>query len=255
MIRTLIVEENSLARLGIRSILGRHAASLEIDEAASSTALTARLRARYYELIIAEPAQSGRVDTTLVARLRATSPWSAVLVYTALDELTFGVDAIRAGAKGYLMKSASHVELKAAVKRVAGGQVYLSKALAAEFKAGVRKYDRRHMPHDTFSRREFEVFSMAVCGMTTVESAQVLEIGTEAVGVLKRSVMARLRASAPEDMAAYAVAQGLVYDCRATASALWSGRFDQEGMARPAPVPCAATQPGRSSAIIGRAMP
>jgi DNA-binding NarL/FixJ family response regulator len=111
MIRTLIVEENGLARLGLRAILDRHVISLEIDEAASGADLMLKLRARYYELIIVEPALFGGSDTTLIKRLRETSPWSAVLVLTALDELTFGVDAIRAGAMGYLMKTATPGEL------------------------------------------------------------------------------------------------------------------------------------------------
>jgi DNA-binding NarL/FixJ family response regulator len=257
MIRTLIVEENGLARLGIRSILDRQVHTLEIDEAASRPDLTARLQSRYYELIIVEPALAGGADTALIKLLRATSPWSAVLVFTELDELTFGVDAIRAGARGYLMKSASRDELKAAVKRVGSGQIYLSEALAAEFSTGLRKYDARNKPHDAFSRREFQVFSMAVCGMTAVECGQVLQVSTDTIGVLRRRVMARLHAHTPQDMAGYATAQGLMPACRATASALWAGRYSQDAMERPAPAParCAATQPGRSAAIIGRAMP
>jgi two-component system invasion response regulator UvrY len=255
MIRTLLVEENGLARLGTRSILGRSAHSLEIDEAASILDLMLKLRARYYELIIVEPALCGGADTNLVRRLRETSPWSTVLVFTILDELTFGVEAIRQGARGYLMKSASGDELEAAVKRVGRGHIYLSKALAADFTTGLRKYDTRHLPHDSLSRREFQVFSMTVCGMTGVECAEVLGTGTDTIGVLRRRVMARLPAATPQDMVAYATTQGLMHECRATASALWSGRFCQTGMGRPAPAHCAATQSARSEAIIGRAMP
>jgi DNA-binding NarL/FixJ family response regulator len=235
MIRTLIVEENGLARLGLRTILDRHAISLEIDEASSSADLMLKLRSRYYELIIVEPALSGGSDAALIKRLREMSPWSAVLVLTAMDELTFGVDAIRAGAKGYLMKSASPGELKAAVKRVGSGQVYLSKALAAEFNEGLRKYDRRNQPRENFSQREFQVFSMLVCGLTAVESAHVLEVSLDTIGALRRRVMARLHAAGPQDMIDYAVAQGLIHDCRATCSALWSGRYAQEAVDRPAP--------------------
>jgi DNA-binding NarL/FixJ family response regulator len=235
MIRTLIVEENGLARLGIRSVLDRHAISLEIDEAASSTDLVLKLRARYYELIIVEPALSGGSDTALVKRLCETSPWSAVLVLTGLDELTFGVDAIRAGAKGYLMKSAAPDELEAAVKRVGSGQVYLSKALAAAFREGLHKYDRRNQPRENFSQREFQLFSMVVCGMTAVECAQVLEVSLDTIGALRRRVMARLHAATPQQLREYAVAHGLMNDCRATCSALWTGRFVQEAVERPAP--------------------
>jgi DNA-binding NarL/FixJ family response regulator len=265
MIRTLIVEESAVARLGLRSILDGHATRLEIDEAASSADLAIKLRERYYELIIVEPVfYGGCSGAALVKRVCESSPWSAVLVFTGLDELTFGVRAIRDGARGYLMKSATRDELRAAVKRVGSGQLYLSKALAAEFSTGMRKYDTRRPPHETFSKREFQVFSMAVGGMTAVESAQVLEMSLETIGAIKRRVMVRLQAATPHDLVSYAVAQGLTYECGATCSTLWSARFSQDRMERPAagaslaawPAPARrATQAGKSAAIIGREMP
>jgi DNA-binding NarL/FixJ family response regulator len=234
MIRTLIVEESAVARLGIHSLLGRQAQSLEIDEASSRMEVVTALCARYYELIIVEPKMSGGSAASLIKQLRDNSPWSDVLVFTALDELTFGVDAIRNGAKGYLMKNCTADQFRAAVKRVSSGQVYLSAALAAEFATGLRKYDRRSKPHDTFSKREFEVFSMAVCGMTPIESAHILQMGTDTIGAFRRSAMAKLNVSTPHGMVQYAAAQGLLDQCRTTCSALWSGRFDQDCVDRPA---------------------
>ena len=234
MIRTLVVEEIGVARLGIRSLLGRQAESLEIDEAASRMELFTRLCARYYELIIVEPAMSGGTATSLIRQLRENSPWSDLLVFTALDELTFGVEAIRKGAKGYLMKTCTGDEFRTAVKRVAGGRVYLSAALAAEFAAGLRKYDRRRKPHDTFSKREFQVFAMAVCGMTPIESAHILQMSTDTIGAFRRGVMAKLDETTLQGMVRYATAQGLMGECRATCGALWSGRFGQGCVDRPA---------------------
>lgn len=234
MIRTLIVEESGVARLGMRSLLARHPQALEIDEAASRMELITRLCARYYELIILEPKMAGGSGTSLVRQLREQSPWSDILVFTALDELTFGVGAMRKGVKGYLMKSASPDEFRTAVRRVAGGQVYLSTALAAEFATGLRKYDIRNKPHDTFSKREFQVFAMAVCGMTAIESAHLLQMSTETIGAFKRSVMDKLQAATLHDMVRYADSERLVEDCRSTCSALWSARFGQAYLERPA---------------------
>src|SRR6476469_9192095 len=84
MIRTLIVEESCVGRLGIRSLLDRQCHPLEVDEAASSAELMAKLRERYYEFIIVEPAMSGTAGTALVKQLCESSPWSDVLVYTEL---------------------------------------------------------------------------------------------------------------------------------------------------------------------------
>ena len=248
MIRTLVAEADPVARLGIRAILGMGADALEIDEAGSHAALLERLRERYYELIIVEPAMRGAGES-LVRRLRELSPWSDILVFTALDELAFGIEAIRQGAKGYLMKTARQDELKAAVRRVAAGKPYLSKVLSEEFAAGARKHDTRKKPHEGLGKREFQVFSLAVCGMTVLESAQILGLSAETVGGLKRSVMDRLQAPMPQDLVAYAMAQGIDADCRATCGGLWIGRYG-EAAATPSP----ASQFASSAAGIGLAI-
>jgi DNA-binding NarL/FixJ family response regulator len=227
MIRTLMAETDPVGRLGIRSLLGMRANALEIDEAGSETELLSKLRERYYELIIVEPAMCNGSAAALVGRLRELSPWSDILVFTSLDELSFGVDAIRSGAKGYLMKTASRDEFTAAVKRVASGQLYFSKALAAEFFTGMRKHDARNKPHESFSTREFQVFSLAVCGMTAIEIAQILQVNTEAVGAFKKSVMFRLQVNTPHEMVEYASSQGLLWDCRSVCGALWAERYGQ----------------------------
>jgi DNA-binding NarL/FixJ family response regulator len=233
MIRTLIVEESGVGRLGIRSLLAAHPHILDIDEAASGAEMMAKLRERYYEFVIVEPALTGASGIALLKQLRTHSPWSDVLVYTKLDELTFGVDAIRNGARGYLMKNTSRDEFSAAVKRVGSGKVYLSRLLAEEFANGLRKYDTRKKPHEAFSKREFQVFSMAVCRMTLVESAHILHIRAETVRKLKQSMMDKLGASTQAELVEYASAQGLTMECRAACSLLWEARFGPDYVASP----------------------
>lgn len=261
MIRTLVVEKSGVARLGIRSLLGAQAKEMEIDEAPSVAVLLEKLAQRYYELIIVEPALCRGMGLTLVRQLHEACPWAPILVFTELDELSFGADAIRSGAKGYLMKTCHRDEFRRAVKRVGAGQLYLSDALAAEFASRVRRYDRRNKPHDSFSLREFQVFSMTVCGMTAVESAHLLQMSTEAVRGFRDSVMSRLQVSTAQDLVEYAHSQRLVDDCNWTCSALWSGRYDQGCVASPAaraPVaapfvsrPHAAIQSASSAAMMG----
>jgi DNA-binding NarL/FixJ family response regulator len=231
MIRTLIVEESGVARLGIRSLLAADPDFVDIDEAASRAEMMAKLRERYYELVIVEPAMTGETGLALLRQLRTSSSWSDVLVYTKLDELTYGVDAIRNGARGYLMKNTSRDEFGVAVTRVGKGKVYLSSLLAEEFATGLRKYDTRKKPHEAFSKREFQVFAMAVCGMTLAESAHLLYMRTETLRDLKQNVMDKLGASTQHELVEYAFAQHLVLDCRAACSLLWEARFGHDHVA------------------------
>lgn len=236
MMRTLIADRDSTTRLGIRSVLGILDSPLEIDEACNSSELIMRLHAQYYELILIEPTLLCDAPEACIKYLRNAAPWSAVLIFTELDELTHGVNTIRNGAKGYLMKTCSIDQFVAAVRRVGRGRIYLSTDLAAEFVTGLRQYDSRIQPHEALGRREFQIFSMVACRTTVAEIAHVLRMDTDTVNVFKTSMMAKLHAGTPDAIGAYACAHGLMEECQATAAALWSRRLGLDS-----PDPCLPT--------------
>lgn len=236
MIQTLIAEGDGATRLGMRSLLDTLALSLEIDEARNSAELLMRLDAGYYELIVIDPAILCTAPESCIRYLRDTAPWSDVLVFTELDELIHGVGTIRSGAKGYVMKTCGADQFVAAVRRVGSGKRYLSTALAAEFATGIRQYDNRIKPHEALGQREFQVFAMVVCRMTVVEIAHVLQLDTDTVNAFKTSAMHKLQADTHEDVNQYALAQGLLPDCQAMSSVLWSERHGATLMDRALPI-------------------
>jgi len=209
-------------RLGIRSVLRRQNIPLEVDDAASSMELATRLRSKYYELILIEPALCSESVASCIKNLRQTAHWANILVFTGLDELTYGMDAIRSGATGYVMKTASVEEFLSAVRRVGSGKRYFSAALEAEFATSTHRYDSRIQPHQTLHKRELQVIAMAVCGMTVIESATVLQMSTETVNAFKRSAMLKLHVSTLNEMINYVNSHKLMDDCRLTSRALWS---------------------------------
>lgn len=228
MIRTLVAERDGTTRLGIRSVLDMLASPLDVDEACSGSELITRLHAQYYELILIEPTLLCDAPEACIRYLRDTAPWSDVLIFTELDELTYGVATIRSGAKGYLMKTCSIEQFAAAVRRVGRGRIYLSTALAAEFATGLRQYDSRIEPHEALGQREFEVFAMMACRTTVAEMAHVLRMDTDTVNVLKTRMMDKLGAATPDAIDAYVAVHGLRATCRALAGALWSTRLGLE---------------------------
>lgn len=225
MIRTLVADRDSTTRLGIRSVLAMLDAPMDIDEAGNSAELLMRLHAHYYELILIDPTLLCEEPAACSKYLRDAVPWSDVLVFTELDELTHGVATIRAGAKGYLMKTCSMDQFAVAVRRVAHGKVYLSRALAAEFATGLRRCDSRIQPHEALGTREFQILSMLACRTTVAEMAHVLRMDTATVNAFKASLMDKLHAATPDDIDDYVSAHGLRPTCRALAGALWSARL------------------------------
>jgi two-component system invasion response regulator UvrY len=225
MIRTLVADRDSTTRLGICSVLGMLEVPMEIDEASNSSALLMRLHAHYYELILIDPTLLCDAPAACIRYLREAAPWSDVLVFTELDELTHGVGTIRGGAKGYLMKTCSMDQFAVAVRRVARGKIYLSRALAAEFATGLRRYDSRSQPHEALGTREFQILSMLARRTTVAEIAHVLRLDTATVHAFKTSVMDKLHAATPDDIDDYVSAHRLQAVCRELAGDLWSERL------------------------------
>ena len=155
------------------------------------------------------------VDITLPTRngleivkdLRATHPQVKVLVLSMHDETLYAQRALKAGARGYVMKNAPHDFLKAALIRVAEGGIVVSQAMSERilmaFSEGTkpRADDGIHSLTD----REFEIFQMIGEGKSTGEIAEALRISTKTVDVHKANMRAKLNLREGTDLTVFAV--------------------------------------------------
>jgi DNA-binding NarL/FixJ family response regulator len=221
MIRMLVADGNDTMRLGIRSVLNEHGRCMVIDEVSSTTELFMRLRARDYELVMVEPMLCGETGPRFITQLREIAPQTNILVFTALDEKSYGLRVIRNGAKGFLMKTCSADELVTAVDRVGQGKIHISTALAEEFAVALSREANQTL-HASLSHRELETFSMLACGRTITEIANGLQLSVKTVSTHKARTMAKLQISSLSELVRYAVSQGMMEDCHAICSTVSS---------------------------------
>ena len=145
----------------------------------------------------------------VIARLRALSPAAVAVAFTVLDQPETVLAAIRAGARGYLLKSASPVELLAGIRAAAAGGAPMTPVIArlvVETLAGSTTL--AELPD--LAPREREVLELLAGGATYVEIATKLGIGHGTVQGYVKTLYRKLEVSSKAEAAALAVKHGIV---------------------------------------------
>jgi DNA-binding NarL/FixJ family response regulator len=211
MIRVVVADKNETMRLGIRTLFDKHPSKFAVSEVADRAALMNRIQDCDCDLVVVEPLLCAGAGEALIRQIRRISQ-ANVLVYTELDELKYGVDAIRCGARGYLMKSRPSSELLAAASKVGAGKMHMSDALAEE--VALHAWEgKQELPHETLSERERMVFSMLVCGWTVTKIGAALNLSVKTISTHKARTMQKLRCKSLSEMIEYAFSNGLKQEC------------------------------------------
>lgn len=160
----LVVDDHMIIRRGLVQILSEADGIGELREAADGPAAMRALRERPVAVVLLDIALGERDGMDVLKAIRAEFPAVGVVMLSVYPETQFGVRAIRAGAGAYLNKGCSPDELLGAIRRVAGGGVYVTPAIADLLARSVRRDDDRP-PHESLSNREFQVLELLAGGL------------------------------------------------------------------------------------------
>jgi DNA-binding NarL/FixJ family response regulator len=206
VIRILIVDDHVVVRQGLRIFLGLDPDLEIVAEAADGAEAVALARQHRPDVVLMDllmPVMSG-VEAT--AAIRRELPDTEVLALTSVIEDTAVIEAMRAGAIGYLLKNTDAPQLRRAVKAAAGGQVQLSPQLAARL---VNEMRALHTA-DQLTEREWSVLRLLARGQSNKEIAQELQISETTVKTHVKNVLGKLGVPSRTQAALYAVRVGLV---------------------------------------------
>ncbi|NCC30863.1 MAG: response regulator transcription factor [Chloroflexia bacterium] len=204
-IRILIVEDQRIVREGLRALLEDEPAVVLVGEAAHGEAAVAQYEALRPDVVLMDLQMPGMDGAEATRRIRALDPQARVLVLTtyATDEFIFA--ALRAGAKGYLLKDASADELIAAIQAIYAGQTQLSPAVAARLVAGVGGGGS-----EPLTARELDVLTLIGRGQSNDAIAVALNISPRTVKVHVQNILGKLNAANRTEAVAIAVRQGIL---------------------------------------------
>jgi len=205
-IRVLIVDDHSVVREGLRMFLVRDPDLEVVGEATDGADALEQARQLRPDVVVMDllmPVMDGIAATRMIRR---ELPETEVLALTSVLESASVVEAIRAGAIGYLLKDTQAAELRKAIKAAAAGQVQLSPQ-ASSYLLGVIRIPELPEP---LTPREMDVLRLLAQGQSNKEIARILHLVEETVKSHVRHILAKLGVQSRTQAVLAAIRLGIV---------------------------------------------
>ncbi len=192
--RIMLVDDHPMMRSGMAQVINKQADIEVCCEASSAAEALDNLCKNRPDLVIADITLPGRSGIEMIKDMLAICPGLAVLVVTLHDESLYAERALRAGARGYLMKDAGAAYLLEAIHKVLNGQTYVSPQMAARIVDIFSGHRPRgsSSPIEKLTDREFEVFRLIGAGKTAKQIAEQLHLSSKTVDVHRGRIKEKL---------------------------------------------------------------
>jgi DNA-binding NarL/FixJ family response regulator len=202
-ISVLLVDDHSLVRRGFRRMLEDEPDMIVVGEAGDGEEAVKLAKLTKPQVIVMDCALP-RISGLVAARqILQSSPGVAILMLSMHSEETWVRQALDAGARGYILKSAMDLELPVAVRRVAAGETVLDPKVS---KPAALKGESRA----ALTPRELEVLQLIVEGKSNKEIAGHLQLSANTVAVHRSNIMDALGIHKTAELVVYAIRNGLV---------------------------------------------
>jgi DNA-binding NarL/FixJ family response regulator len=210
-VRVLIADDQPLARAGFRSVLEATGAIQVVGEAESGEQAVEMARRRDPDVVLMDVRMPGMDGIEATRRM----PQQKVLILTTFGMDDYIIEALRAGASGFLLKDAPVDELVRAVRTVAAGDAQLSPAVTKRLLDQVARRLPAAVHRDSgavaqLTEREREVLRLMAAGMSNAEIAAALILSEPTVKTHVSSVLQKLRLRDRVQAVIYAYENGLV---------------------------------------------
>ena len=203
-IRVVLADDHPIWRDGVRNDLGD---GFEVvGEAGTADEAIAAIRAERPDLVVCDLHMPGGGGLKVV---RTCGEETRIVMLTVSEQEKDLVDAIAAGACGYLVKSTAGPDLRAALVRVADGEPVFSPALAALVLGEFRRLSKTATGKNPLSEREREVLQLVARGHTYRQIGGELFISEKTVENHVRNILGKLHLSRKQELIRYAVEHGI----------------------------------------------
>jgi DNA-binding NarL/FixJ family response regulator len=215
VIRVLLADDHTIVREGVRLCLeamGDIEVVAEAEDGQVAVQLANQLRPDGAVVDLTMPRLNG---VEAIRQIRRDLPDTEVVVLSVHDSEPYVVQALRAGAAGYVLKRNAATELAAAIRAAHDGQAYLHPSIARrvidDYLSRIHgSEDAASEPHERLTPREREVLQLAAEGHSTRAIAGLLCLSTKTVEHHRASLMTKLGLHGQTELVKYAIRSGLV---------------------------------------------
>lgn len=214
--KILIVDDHPMTRYGMARLIDQEQELTVCGEAENAQRALAAIKTLKPQLVLVDLTMPGGEGLEFIKDLRDHHPEIAVLVVSMHDEELYAERALRAGARGYIMKNEGGQKLVQAIRHILQGNAYVSESMSGKildvFSGRARRADDTTI--GKLTDREFEVFQMLGQGLTTREIGQRLHVSMKTVESHRLHIRQKLHSSSGPALIQYAVrwvgSQGLL---------------------------------------------
>lgn len=205
-IRVVIADDHQVVRTGLRMVLDAEAGMEVVAEAGDVPSAMRAVRVHHPHVLVLDLNMPGEPSLQAIPRFVAELPETAVVVLTMQQDPAFAREALRSGARGYVLKEAADDELVQAVRMAHAGRTYLNPELGARMAAEPPPSG----PPDDLTERELEVLRLIALGHTNSEIAQQLYLSVRTVESHRAHIQQKVRRSSRAELVRYALDHNLI---------------------------------------------
>lgn len=207
-VRVLLVDDHAIVREGYRALLAKHAGLEVIGEAPDASAAYHTYKETLPDVVVMDISLPGRGGIDAIERLLRLDSRARVLVFTMHCGAIYALQALRAGARGYVTKSSPPELLVSAVREVAEGRLVICPEISEVLALDRVREDQAAL--EQLSPREFEVLRMILDARSTDEIAAALSVSRKTVANYHYGIKSKLGVTSDIELLRLALQQGLV---------------------------------------------
>ena len=214
-VRVVIADDHGIVREGIRTVLEHESDIDVVAEAANAADAIALVKQHAPDVLVLDVSLPDRSGLEVAAALRGTDGAPRVLMLSVYDDRQYVIEAVRAGAQGYVLKDSAPADLRAAVRAVHAGDNYYSPSVARHLGAAVRDGDQQDDAAARLARlteRERDVLRLIASGHTHKETAARLGISHRTVETHRENLVRKLGVRSVAELTRIALETGLLDD-------------------------------------------
>lgn len=210
MIRILIADDHDILRAGLKHILQDCGDIVVAGEASDGHEALAQVRAGSWDAVVLDLSMPGKSGIELIKQIKLEFPKLPVLVLSMYQEDLYAVRALKAGASGYLCKDNAETFLAQAIRKVAGGGLFINQAVAEKLAVEMLTGVGVGALHTRLTDREYQVFLWVARGLGVTEIGRKLNLSVKTVSTHKARILEKMNLGNAGELIHYAIRHKLI---------------------------------------------
>ena len=207
-INIILVDDHAVVRAGVRRLLEQESSFDVIGEAESGEKAYQLFGELSPDVMVMDLSMPGMGGLESIRRILMRDEKAKILVLSMHEDLSFANQALKLGAKGYLIKNTLGDDLVKAIEAISRGDIFLSDEIAK--KIAVSSIDGGQDPIHDLSAREFEIFRLLAEGFEVDAIATTLNISSKTVSNYQTMIKQKLNIHTPIEFIRYAIKAGVI---------------------------------------------